>query len=122
MLVRQARAVLDFNWTGKYTKPGALSPYDTLTVGESSVPIGEPDRCLPRDRGRYHVAAFELAVAYLISGSFKLGDYPATAGVDREPPVLGPVRGKDTRRARLTCWCQKPWREGEHVREQVTVR
>ena len=33
MLVR--RAVLDFNWTGGYTKPGALSPYDTLTVGES---------------------------------------------------------------------------------------
>jgi len=35
MLVRQARAVLDFNWSGEYIKPGALSPYDTLTVGES---------------------------------------------------------------------------------------
>jgi hypothetical protein len=29
------------------------------------------------------VAAFELAVAYLVSGSFKLGDDPTTAGVDR---------------------------------------
>src|SRR5215218_983729 len=113
MLVRQARAVLDFNWTGKYTKPGALSPYDTLTVGESSVPIGEPGRCLPRDRGRYHVAAFELALAYLLSGSFKSGDDPATAGVDGEPPVLlGPVPDKLTRRARLTCWCKESWREG----------
>ena len=35
MLVRQARAVLDFNWSGEYIKPGALSPYDTLTVAES---------------------------------------------------------------------------------------
>ena len=38
MLVRQAGAVLDFNWTGEYTNPAALSPYDTLTVGDQATP------------------------------------------------------------------------------------
>jgi hypothetical protein len=33
------------------------------------------------------LATFELAVAYLISSSFKLGDDPAAAGVDRESPA-----------------------------------
>jgi hypothetical protein len=99
-----------YQWGGRYfvhgprlleflqeMKQNALSPYDTLTVGASSAPIGEPGRCLPRNPGWNYVAAFELAVAYLVSSSFELGDDPATAGVDREPPVLGSVRDKDTR-------------------------
>ena len=61
------------------------------SVGASSVPVSEPARCLPRDSGRDHAAAFELMVAYLVAGAFTLRDDPAAAGVDRGPPVLGPV-------------------------------
>ena len=86
--------------------------------GASSAPVGEPGRRLPRDRGRDHVAAFELAVAYLVAGAFESGDDPAAAGVDQEPPVLGSVRDKDTRRACLADRCQEPRREGEHLRDR----
>src|SRR3712207_8646092 len=57
--------------------------------------------------------------SYLVAGAFELRDDPAAAGVDREPPVLGPMRDEDTRRAHLTAWHQEPWRESEHVREQI---
>ena len=68
------------------------------------------------------MAAFELVVAYLVAGAFKLGHDPAAARVNGEPPVLGAVRDEDARRTHLTGRCQEPWREGEHVREQVAVR
>src|SRR5215218_6758546 len=92
------------------------------SVGASSAPVSEPGRRLTRDAGRDHVAALELAVAYLVSGAFESGDDPAAAGVDREPPVLGPVRDEDTRRASLAGRSQESRREGEHVREEVAVR
>src|SRR5215218_4842527 len=62
------------------------------SVGASSAPVSEPGRRLTRDAGRYHVAALELAVAYLVSGAFEPGDDPAAAGVDREPRIVGAVR------------------------------
>ena len=68
------------------------------------------------------MAAFELAVAYLVSGAFELGNDSAAAGVDREPSVPGPVRDKDTRRARLACWCKESRRKGDYAREEVAVR
>src|SRR5215210_4348568 len=64
------------------------------SVGASSAPVSEPGRRLTRDQGRDHVAALELAVAYLVSGAFESGDDPAAAGVDREPAVSDPVREK----------------------------
>ena len=47
----------------KFSRTGTISR-------ASSVAIGKPDGCLPRDRGREHVAALELVVAYLVSSSF----------------------------------------------------
>src|SRR5215207_241906 len=91
-------------------------------VGASSASVSEPGSRLTSDARRYHVAALELAVAYLVSGAFEPGDDPAAAGVDREPRVVGAVRDEDTRRASLAGCRKKPWREGEHVREQVAVR
>src|SRR5918994_4972158 len=91
-------------------------------VGASLASVSEPGRRLTSDAGRYHVAALELEVAYLVAGAFEPGDDPAAAGVDREPPVPGPVRDEDAWRARLACRRQEPRREGEHVRKQVAVR
>src|SRR5918997_1022840 len=90
-------------------------------VGATSALVGEPACCFARDGGRNHVAAFELAVAYLVSGAFEPGEDPAAAGVDWEPPVPGAVRDEDSRRALLARRRQKPRREGEHVREKVAV-
>src|SRR5215207_8222663 len=92
-----------------------------MTVGRNIFSPGWRTRPPPPDRGRDHVAAFELAVAYLVAGALQPGDDPAAAAVDREPPVPGAVRDEDARRARLAGRCKEPRREGEHVREEVAV-
>jgi hypothetical protein len=56
---------------------------------------GEPIYGLACNLGRDHVSTLELPVAHIIPATFKLGDDPAAAAVDREPPIACPVRDKD---------------------------
>src|SRR5829696_8069264 len=110
LLCSERRSCLSAAPVARRRSVGASSAPVSESVGASSAPVSEPGRRLTRDAGRYHVAALELAVAYLVSGAFEPGDDPAAAGVDREPRVVGAVRDEDTRRASLAGCRKKPWR------------
>ena len=57
----------------------------------------EPAYGLAPDLRRYHVAALELAVVYLVAGALELGNDPAAAQIDREAPIACAVENEDPR-------------------------
>jgi hypothetical protein len=90
-----------------------------------SIPIrdleGKPFQCLACDTLGYCMRTLKLPVAYLVSGTLELGDDSAAAAVDRKYLVERAVGDEDGRLASVGCRRGEPWREGDHVREQVPI-
>src|SRR5215203_1044065 len=82
---------------------------------------GKPLQCLVCDGLGHGMGTVELPVADIVALALELGNDPSAAAVDWQHVVVHPVRDEDAWGSFPPRWRCEPWRERDHVREQVPV-